>query len=226
MGLLSAIGRLLGGNVDKLERQHHAQQVELLHYPADFNFGGERVTIRPLEQGDREAILTFARSLPEHDLLFMRRDITKAENVDAWLHDVAIGTYSSLVAAVGTEIVGYATVASDGMTWTRHVAEMRLQVAPRMRGHGLGRLLTEQAFAIARERGVRKMIAQMTTDQVAAAKSFGRMGFEREAVLRGQVIDRDGALHDLQIMSLDVEAFRAKLDIARQQAQFPTWPTA
>jgi hypothetical protein len=33
---------------------------------------------------------------------------------------------------------------------------------------GLGRLLTEQGFAIARERGVRKMIAQMTTDQEAA----------------------------------------------------------
>ncbi len=68
------------------------------------------------------------------------------------------------------------------MTWTRHVAELRVLVAPEMRGLGLGRLLTEQGFAIARERGVRKMIAQMTTDQEAAVHAFERMGFEREAV--------------------------------------------
>lgn len=90
-----------------------------------------------------------------------------------------------------------------------------------MRGLGLGRLLTEQGFAIARERGVRKMIAQMTTDQEAAVHAFERMGFEREAVLRGQVMDREGALHDLQIMGLNVQEFRAKLDLARAQAELP-----
>ena len=114
---------------------------------------------------------------------------------------------------------GYATVASDGLAWTRHVAELRVLVSPSMRGLQLGRILTEQAFAIARQRGVRKMIAQMTLDQRAAMRVFSHIGFEREARLRNQLIDRDGQLHDLQIMSLDVDEFRAKIDLMTISAQ-------
>ena len=117
------------------------------------------------------------------------------------------------------QLLGYASVASDRLSWTRHVAELRILIAPRMRGKRLGRLLTEQAFALAKERDVKKMMAQMTTDQEAAIKVFSRMGFQKEARLRNQVIDRDGGLHDLQIMSLDVEEFQAKIDVMLLSAQ-------
>lgn len=221
MGLLDFIERLFGGQATRLDRQYASQQAELLDFPANLTLGGVHFTIRHIVDADRDAILAFARSLPEHDLLFLRRDITQPENVEAWLRDVAEGSYTSIAAWSDSEIVGYTTVASDRMTWTRHVAELRVLVAPALRGLGLGRLLTEQGFAIARERGVRKMIAQMTTDQEAAVHAFERMGFEREAVLRGQVMDREGALHDLQIMGLNVQEFRAKLDLARAQAELP-----
>jgi L-amino acid N-acyltransferase YncA len=184
--------------------------------------GGHALTLRLLAAGDREAVLAFAQALPEHDLLFLRRDITRPDNVDAWLSDIEEGRYVTVIAVEGANVVGYATVATDRMTWTRHVAELRVLVAPSARGIGLGALLTEQAFALAQDRGVRKMIAQMTTDQDAAVRAFERMGFVREAVLRGQVMDRDGGLHDLQIMGLDVEAFRARLDLATFQAGLPS----
>ena len=116
-------------------------------------------------------------------------------------------------------IVGYTSVATDRLGWTRHVAELRVLIAEEMRGKRLGRLLTEQAFTLAKERGVKKMMAQMTTDQEAAIKVFSRMGFQREARLRNQVMDRDGALHDLQIMSLDVDEFQAKIDVMLLSAQ-------
>ena len=45
--------------------------------------------------------------------------------------------------------------------------------------------------------------------------------FEREARLRNQLIDRDGQLHDLQIMSLDVDEFRAKVDLMAVSAPKP-----
>jgi hypothetical protein len=46
---------------------------------------------------------------------------------------------------------------------------------------------------------------------------FSSMGFDPEARLSNHVMDRDGALHDLQLMSLDVDAFQAKLEAALQQ---------
>jgi L-amino acid N-acyltransferase YncA len=152
-------------------------------------------------------------------MLFLRRDITREDQVELWLNDVRTGLTTSVAAIYNDELVGYASVASDGLTWTRHVRELRVAVGESMRRLRLGRLLMQQAFAIAREQGALKMIAQMTVDQEAAISVFKKMGFEPEALLRRQVMDRDGTLHDLQIMSLDVEAFRARLDMLMADAE-------
>ncbi len=216
MGVLQSIGRLFGGQIAD---QVAAQSAEPLEYPATITFDDTTLTLRFLERGDKEAILQFAQELPPHDLLFLRRDITDPAAVDEWMRDIEDGYRATIVAAEGARIVGYASVASDRLSWTRHVAELRILISPRMRGKRLGRLLTEQAFALAKERDVKKMMAQMTTDQEAAIKVFSRMGFQKEARLRNQVIDRDGGLHDLQIMSLDVEEFQAKIDVMLLSAQ-------
>ncbi len=215
------IGRLLAGPGWRVAEQAEAQPRAPLTYPARVSLADTVVELRLLEEGDRDAILAFSRQLPPHDLLFLRRDITQPDQVDAWLHEVAAGLTTTVLALHDSHIVGYATVTSDGLDWTRHVRELRVLVGPAMRGKNLGRLLTEQAFAIAKQQGVRKMIAQMTTDQKAAIKVFKEMGFEPEARMRNQVIDRDGQLHDLLIMGLDVEAFQSKLDAALLSAQQP-----
>lgn len=219
MGAMSWIGRLLSGPGWRVAEQAEAQARAPLSYPALVTLGDATVTLRLLHADDRDAILTFARHLPPHDLLFLRRDITDPEQVDAWLRDTEQGLSLTVLALRDNEVVGYATVASDGLNWTRHVRELRVLVGPSMRGRNLGRLLTEQAFAIARQQGVKKMIAQMTTDQKAAVKVFREMGFEPEARMRSQVMDRDGVLHDLLIMGLDVDAFQSKLDAAMMSAQ-------
>jgi L-amino acid N-acyltransferase YncA len=219
MAVTKWIGRLLAGPGLRVAEQAEAQSREPLAYPAQVMLGDTPVVLRYLEAGDRQAVLDFARGLPPHDLLFLRRDITQPEWVDLWLRDNEEGLSTTVVAVQDDAIVGYATVASDGLTWTRHVRELLVMVDASMRGKSLGRLLTEQAFAIARHQGVKKMIAQMTTDQTAAAKVFREMGFETEAHLRNQVIDRDGVLHDLLIMGLDVDAFQTRLDAALLSAQ-------
>lgn len=182
--------------------------------PREVTLGDLRITLRAVAPADGPLILRFARTLPPHDLLFLRRDITQPDQVSAWLRDSVQGLSDTILALHNGELVGYATVASDGLNWTRHVGELRVLVGPTMRGKRLGRLLTEQAFAVAKQRGVRKMIAQMTTDQEAAIAIFQGLGFEPEARLRNHVMDRDGQLHDLQIMSLDVKDFQAKLEAA------------
>ena len=213
MGIGSLLGRLLGGHAWVVSEQVEAQAQEPLEYPAQIALGDATLTLRLAAAGDQEALLAFARELPEHDLLFLRRDITDPDHVRAWLELVEAGQYVTVLGLRGDEIVGVATVGREGLHWTRHVAELRVLVSESMRGRHLGRLLTEQAFALARQLGVKKMVAQMTTDQRAAIAVFSRMGFRREARLARHAIDRDGVLHDLQIMSLDVDAFRARLDV-------------
>ena len=219
MGVLQSVGRALGGHGWKVADQAAAQAAQKLEYPAVLNLDGTEITLRLFEPGDKDAMVAFARAQPAHDLLFLRRDITRPEVVDAWLRDIADGFNTTVIATHDDAIVGYAGVNSDRMSWTRHIAELRVLVDSSMRTKRLGRLLVEQAFAIARERDVKKMIAQMTTDQEGAIRVFTRMGFQREARLRNQVMDRDSVLHDLQIMSLDVDEFQAKIDVMMLSAQ-------
>ena len=54
-------------------------------FPMRFNLQGRSVVLRPLGAGDREPMVTFARALPDDDLLFLERDITQAAEVEAWI---------------------------------------------------------------------------------------------------------------------------------------------
>ena len=91
--------------------------------------------------------------------------------------------------------------------WTRHVGELRVIVGPEYRRRGLGRRLTDEVFAIARDIGLRKITAQMTPDQKGARATFERLGFRPEALLADFVVDREGLPRDLLIMSHDVTGF-------------------
>ena len=81
-----------------------------------------------------------------------------------------------------------------------------------MRGNGLGRALTDAIFAQALDRGIEKMVAQMTIDQKGAIATFEELGFKAEALLRDHVRARDGEKYDLLVYSHDVHAFQSQLD--------------
>ncbi|HLW69732.1 MAG TPA: GNAT family N-acetyltransferase [Candidatus Binataceae bacterium] len=181
-------------------------------YPRTVNLKDGPVTLRYLTANDREAALTFARALPAHDLLFLRRDITRPEVIDLWLDGIARGRMVSVLAEREGAVQGYATVDRGELSWSPHVAELRVLVGAAMRGKGLGQILTQEAFALALSLGLEKIIAQMTVDQQGARRVFEGMGFQPEALLREHVKDRDGRKYDLLILSHDVAKFQAQME--------------
>jgi len=181
-------------------------------YPREVQFDEGPVTLRYMTPADRDTALAFARALPPHDLLFLRRDITRPEIIDLWLEGIRRERIVSLIAERKGEVLGYATVDRGDLSWSPHVAELRVMVGASMRRRRLGRLLTREAFMIALNLGVEKMTAQMTTDQEGAIAAFERMGFHTEALLRDQIKDREGRKHDLLIMANDVNAFLAQME--------------
>ena len=167
-------------------------------------------TIRAFKPGDSEAMLTFAQGLPEHDLLFLGRDLRHPRVVAAWLGAIEEGWIDSVLAECDGAIVGSAAVVRDPLGWSAHVGEVRLLVSSERRGAGLGRDLLEAAFTIASQRGLTKLTAQMTPDQTGSIALFEGLGFRGEALLKDQVRDRDGQLHDLAILSHDAGAAKAR----------------
>lgn len=176
-------------------------------YPWTTTIGDKEMTFRLMEKSDRDAILAFAKTLPRDDLMFLRTDITQERTVDTWVSQIEAGRSLTLVAEDDGTIAGYATIHTNEALWTRHVGELRVLVGSDYRGIGLGKRLTHEAFAIAKDMGLRKITAQMTTDQRSARQVFEHLGFRPEALLADHAMTADGRTHDLLIMSYDVAGF-------------------
>jgi L-amino acid N-acyltransferase YncA len=166
---------------------------------------GTKVEIRLMTAADRDAILAFAGELEEADLLFLRVDLTQPEVVDDWVDNLESGYSTSLVAYDDQEMIGYAAVHRDPAPWTRRVGELRVNVSQAYRARGLGRNLTSEIFDVARTIGLKKLVANMTSDQPGAQAAFRRLGFVPEALLADYVEDRNGTLRDMVIMSYDID---------------------
>jgi RimJ/RimL family protein N-acetyltransferase len=93
----------------------------------------------------------------------------------------------AILAYDGDRLAGYATLHHDEVLWTRHVGEIRTNVGADYRGIRLGARLVEEMFAIAKEIGLKKITANMTSDQKAARATFERIGFRPEALLADHV---------------------------------------
>ncbi len=93
--------------------------------------------------------------------------------------------------------------------WSDHVADFRLVVAPEARGQGVGRSLVEAGIALGAELGIRKLTVEVMATRAGPIGMFESFGFEREAVLRRQVHDDAGELHDLAVLSHFLEELRA-----------------
>ena len=170
------------------------------------------VTLRLMTPFDAERVLAFARSLPGDDLLFLRMDITDPEVVAEWVKSINVKRTITILAEAAGETAGYASLHHNTVTWQRHLGEIRIQVGQRYRSQGLGRILADEIFAVGRELGLRKIMAQMTSDQKGAIATFERLGFQTEALLQDFVIDRVERTRDLLIMSYDMTGLTAHVN--------------
>lgn len=174
-------------------------------YPWTTRLNDLDVTFRLMRAEDEEAMLAFARKLPEHDLLFLPVDITRPRTVRNWIRNIEKKRTTTVLAEEGGELVGYCSLHVGNLLWIRHLGEIRLLVSSNYRGKGIGGTLARQVFAIAQETDLHKLMVQMMSTQRDAQALFHRLGFIPEALLNEWVIDRNGRMHDLIVMSREVD---------------------
>lgn len=180
-------------------------------YPCEVKLRDAVVELSLLSAVDEKDITVFANELPNHDLLFLSRDIQEPKVAAAWLQQIETGEIVSVVARRQGKIVGTTAVVIDKLSFSAHVGELRVLVSPGARDIGLGRKLIQEAFLVGLDFGLEKLTARMTLDQDAAIAVFEELGFRREAMFRDHVKDRDGKKHDLLIVSHDVDGFFAHM---------------
>lgn len=164
--------------------RHYPRQVEL----AD----GAPVELELMGSRDIDDMVAFARTLPPHDLMFLRVNITDRPVVEHWVESIEGGRTITVLARQDGKVLGESTLLHNEANWTRHLGEIRIQISPAARRRGLARVLAREIDTIARQLGLQLLTARMTLDQSAAQAVFRRLGFQREAVLWDYAITPDG----------------------------------
>ena len=165
---------------------------------------GGTIELRLMSIRDEVRFLAFARSLPLDDLLYEQRDITDEHVVEEWLRNIRRGQALTVLAYNGDKVVGEASLEHSQSTWNQHRGEIRIVISPGARGQGLGRVLTREVFALAKELKLQQLTAQMVESQNTAQSVFKELGFEPVAVLPGFAVDQKGAEHDIIVMMHDL----------------------
>jgi RimJ/RimL family protein N-acetyltransferase len=170
------------------------------------------VTLTPFQPPCSGALLSFYRHLPEEDRLMLRDDVTTNDWAEAFLRSVETREVISLVAKAGGKIVGEATLYRTLHGWTRHVGEIRVNVASAFRRKGLATALASAQVRIATDLGIEKIIIQVVENQLAARRTFEKLGFHKDAILPHHVMDVTGQKRDLIILANDVSQIWAAME--------------
>lgn len=182
-------------------------------YPRRLSLKKRRsVQLRPMTPGDADALHQFFLRIPEEDLLFLRRDVTDRAVIESWARDVESGFTFTLLAEREGAVVGEASIHRSRVPWSTHVGEIRVVVDAEHRQLGLGSALVQAIFLESLERGVEKIVAEMTPDQKGAINVFQKLGFRIEGLLRDHVRDRRGVKRDLVVMAHEVHQANDQLD--------------
>ncbi len=177
-------------------------------YPREVKLAsGKPLELRLMDASHKDELIAFARTLPRQDVLFLRMDITDPRNVAEWIKNIEAGRTVTVLAYDNGALAGWASLHHNEVLWTRHVGEIRTIVGPDHRSIRLGACLVGEIFEIAKDMGLKKIVANMTSDQRGARATFERIGFRPEALLADYVVDTEGRTHDMLIMSYDIDGF-------------------
>jgi ribosomal protein S18 acetylase RimI-like enzyme len=161
---------------------------------------GTSVTIRPMVKEDADKLYAFFSRVPREDRLFLRDDVSIRDVIDSWTQELDYRKVLPLVAEVGGNIVGDATLHRRTFGWTSHVGKVRLVIDRDYRGKGLGTVLIEELIDIAKKAGLEQLVAELMSNQTGALSAFKRLGFDKEAVFFNYVKDQMGEERNLVVM--------------------------
>jgi GNAT superfamily N-acetyltransferase len=185
---------------------------DIRSYPLHVATEAGDIEFRMMGPADEALVLEFAQRLPEHDLLFLPRNISEPKVLSAWFMEIVRGSIISLLAVKSGRVVGCGTIVRDPHSWSPHVGEIRNVVSPDVRGLGVGRALSQETFALALSVGLEKLLVQMTVDQTGAIAIFEGLGFKAEALLHDHVRDLAGKKHDIVVLAHNVAQVRAQME--------------
>jgi GNAT superfamily N-acetyltransferase len=181
-------------------------EYELQRYPREIRLkDGTACHFRPLNKEDEKHFHEFFRAVPAPERMFIKHRVTDPAVIRDWCRNIDLGRNLPLLAQMGREIAGVATLHQQLGGWKRHIGRVSVLVLPQYRGRGLARALVAEIVALARSLGLEKVEAEFIGDQQAAVKMFALLGFSNLVRLENYVKDMQAITHDYILMGLDLK---------------------
>ena len=158
-----------------------AQAVYPVRLEETLTINGNRVTIRPAKPVDERRIQEHYYSLPKEDILtrffcqktiFARSEMETRSHID-YVNDI------TLVAVVGEFGFGQVVAVAECMKLPdQNVAEVAFSVNPEYQGKGLGKFFLKKLAAVARENGIRGLMAYTFPSNKAMIALFNTLPYK------------------------------------------------
>ncbi len=172
-------------------------------YPKEFILNdGTGVTIRPLDDGDRDALAAMFKRFSEEDLWFLNHDLSDPALIGRWLRHLDPKRIISLVAILEGRIIANAAMMMKRYGARSHIGKIRIAVDPLFRGKRLATWLLLDLVNLGMSLGLGRLVMRLVSDRDdSIIKAVQKLGFTEEANLEDYVLDSDGNPHDLVIMT-------------------------
>jgi len=164
----------------------------------------KKVIIRPTIDKDKEMVYELFQRADESDMIFLKDKVKNKETVERWYSEIDFLKVLPIIAQYENKIVGNTTL--HFMTKSkRHMAEIRIFLDKDFRGIGLGSYLVKSQIKIAKELGLKFIIAEIISEHYKLIKSFRRLGFSRKCDLEDYFMTDTGKTYDVTIMMHDLQ---------------------
>ncbi len=175
-------------------------------YPKDIMLrDGAKVSVRPLEPGDKVRLLEFFERVPEEERYYLKENVVSAKVIHGWTTNMDFSKVIPIVAVSRGAIVADATLHLNRIPARQHLGEVRVVVDPAYREVGLGGRLIREILDIAAALGLAKVVFELVAlrenEAVCAAE---RAGFKEVATLEDRIKDFWGNYQDLIMLEIPV----------------------
>lgn len=165
---------------------------------------GLEVTIRTVEEGDRDGLVAAVRSVAEEGSYIEAETVRDVlDHEDALIRHNNIRSRIFFVAEVDDELVGWCHLDLPETEKLGHTAVLTVGIAPGYRGHGIGGELLDWGVSWAADRGFEKLYNSVPATNERAISFLEEHGWEVEAV-RADHYKMDGDYVDETMMAYDL----------------------
>ena len=162
-----------------------------------------KVTVRPLEKDDHQALFDFFKAVPENERLFIKHKVQEQAVIESWCKNIDLEKdFPILALSEQGRILAACTLHQNGFGWKRHIGRVSVFVHPDFRRKGLAYALVEDVIGISRQLGLEKLEAEFVAEQDRAMKVFAMLGFSDLVHLPKYVMDMQGKHHDYLLMGI------------------------